>query len=103
MVVQRKNDVIRELHNNSSKACHLYLMDFVEIFTSGRYYGDMKILKILTSNSASSEFIVFLKNDNLMMIGGMGGGVVKYYLFLENFCLDVFFDPGNSKTTSKLP
>ena len=77
MVAQRKSGVIRELHNNSSKACHLYLMDFVEIFTSGRYYGDMKILKILTSNSTSSEFIVFLKNDNLMMIGGgwgAGGG-----------------------------
>ena len=73
MVAQRKNGVIRELHNKS-KACHLYLMDFVEIFTSGRYYGDMKILKILTSNSTSSEFIVFLKNDNLMMIGGRWGG-----------------------------
>ena len=26
-------------------------MDFLEIFTSGRYHGDMKILKILASNS----------------------------------------------------
>ena len=25
-------------------------MDFLEIFTSGRYHGDMKILKILASN-----------------------------------------------------
>ena len=84
MVAQRKNGVIRELHNNSSKACHLYLMDFVEIFTSGRYYGDMKILKILTSNSTSSEFIVFLKNDNLMMIGGgMGGGGSQILPFLR--------------------
>ena len=28
-----------------------YLMDFLEIFTSGRYHRDMKILKILASNS----------------------------------------------------
>ena len=27
-----------------------YLMDFLEIFTSGRYHRDMKILKILASN-----------------------------------------------------
>ena len=26
-------------------------MDFLEIFTSGRYHRDMKILKILASNS----------------------------------------------------
>ena len=28
-----------------------YLMGFLEIFTSGRYHRDMKILKILASNS----------------------------------------------------
>ena len=28
-----------------------YLIDFLEIFTSGRYHRDMKILKILASNS----------------------------------------------------
>ena len=28
-----------------------YLMDILEIFTSGRYHRDMKILKILASNS----------------------------------------------------
>ena len=27
-----------------------YLMDFLEIFTSGRYHRDMKALKILASN-----------------------------------------------------
>ena len=43
-------------------------MDFLEIFTSGRYHRDMKILKILASNSKQ------LKNDKLMMIGGQGGG-----------------------------
>ena len=28
-------------------------MDFLEIFTSGRYHRDMEILKILASNSKS--------------------------------------------------
>ena len=32
-------------------ACHPYLMDFLEILTSGRYHKDMKSLKILASNS----------------------------------------------------
>ena len=27
-----------------------YLMDFLEIFTSGRYHRDMNVLKILASN-----------------------------------------------------
>ena len=44
-------------------------MDFLEIFTSGKYHRDMKILKILASNSSGSEFMAFLKNDKLMMIG----------------------------------
>ena len=57
-------------------------MDFLEIFTSGRYHRDMKILKILASNSKQ------LKNDKLMMIGGQGGGVLtKYNNFLDNFYL----------------
>ena len=59
-------------------------MDFLEIFTSGRYHRDMKILKILASNSKQ------LKNDKLMMIGGQGGGggvLTKYNNFLDNFYL----------------
>ena len=32
-------------------ARHPYRMDFLEIVTSGRYNRDMKILKILASNS----------------------------------------------------
>ena len=28
-----------------------HVMDFLEIFTSGRYHSDKKILKILASNS----------------------------------------------------
>ena len=38
-------------HKKVSESCHPYLMDFFEIFTSGRYHRDMKALKILTSNS----------------------------------------------------
>ena len=30
---------------------HPYLIDFLEIFASGRYHRNMKILKILASNS----------------------------------------------------
>ena len=38
-------------HVKLSRASHLYLMDFLEFFTSGRYHRDMKNLKILASNS----------------------------------------------------
>ena len=38
-----------------------YLMDFLEIFTSGRYHRDMKILKILTSNSKRFRVYGILK------------------------------------------
>ena len=34
----------------SSRACYPYLVDFLEISTSGRYHRDLKILKILASN-----------------------------------------------------
>ena len=33
-----------------SGSCDPYLMDFFEIFTSGRYHRDMKAAKILASN-----------------------------------------------------
>ena len=36
---------------NHPGACHPHRMDFLEIFTTGRYHRDMKILKILASNS----------------------------------------------------
>ena len=32
-------------------ACYPYLTSFLEIFTSGKYQRDMKILKILATNS----------------------------------------------------
>ena len=57
-------------------------MDFSEIFTSGRYHKDMKILKTLASNSKWFRGYS-LKNEKLMMIEG----VAKYYIFLDNFCL----------------
>ena len=43
-------------------------MDFLEIFTIDRYHGDMKILKILASNS--KRFRVYGIFKTLMMIGG---------------------------------
>ena len=35
---------------------YITLMDFFEIFTSGRYHRDMKNLKILASNSKRFRF-----------------------------------------------
>ena len=42
-------------------------MDFVEIFTSGSYQKDMKILKILASNI--SEFQFFKKKIGKLVLG----------------------------------
>ena len=52
---------------NCYGTCQPYLMDFVEIFTSGRYQEDMKILKILASNI--SEFQFFLKKIGKLVLG----------------------------------
>ena len=84
-------------------------MDFLEILASGRYHRDMKILKILTSNSKPID-------DDVGWGDGGGGGweeTVKYSSFLNNFCLKqhlvlkillgMFFESRNSKMTSKLP
>ena len=38
-----------------------YLMDFLEIFTSGRYHRNMKILKIVASNSKRFRVYGILK------------------------------------------
>ena len=59
-------------------------MGFLEIFTSGRYHRDMTILKILATNSKWFRVYGIFKNDKLMMIEGM----VKYYIFLDIFCLE---------------
>ena len=54
-------------------------MDFLEIFTSGRYHRDMKILKILLASN-SKRFRVYgifkklqIDNDNGRGCGGGGG------------------------------
>ena len=46
-------------------------MDLSEIFTSGRYHGDMKILKILASNS--KRFRVYGIHKKLLIDGDKGG------------------------------
>ena len=44
------------------QAYHPYVMDFFEFFTNGRHHRDMKILKILASNSKQFQFYgIFLK------------------------------------------
>ena len=50
-VAKRKRCFTEQFHAKLSRACQPYLVDFLEIFTSGRYHRDMKILKILASNS----------------------------------------------------
>ena len=59
-------------------------MDFFEIFISGRYHRDMKILKILASNSKRFRVYGIFKHDKFMMIEG---GAAKYYILFDNFCL----------------
>ena len=60
-------------------------MGFLEIFTSGRYQRDMKILKILASNS--KRFGVYGIFKTLQIDDDKGGGPAKYNNFLDNFCL----------------
>ena len=83
-------------------------MDFFEIFTSGRYHSDMKILKILASNASIWEFMVFFKNSKLLCLEWH----FRYYVFVDNFCSKqplvskfhqgMFLDSKNLKMTSKL-
>ena len=72
-------------------------MDFLEIFTSGRYHRDMKILKILASNSkwfrVNGIFKKLQIDDDKE---GRGVPVTK-------ILLGIFLDSRNSKITSKLP
>ena len=81
---------------------------FLEIFTSGRYHREMKILKILASNSKRFRdygiFKIWQIDDD------MGGGG-KCDNFLDNICLKyplvlnillgMFFDSRNSKIPEK--
>ena len=63
-------------------------MDFLEIFNSGRYHRDMKILKILASNSKWFRMDGIFKKWQIDYDRGGGvEGVAKYNIFLDNFCL----------------
>ena len=81
---------------------------FFEIFPSGRYHSDMKILKILASNASIWEFMEFFKNSKLVCLEWH----FRYYVFVDNFCSKqtlvskfdqgIFFDSKNLKMTLKL-
>ena len=53
-------------------------MDFREIFASGRYHREMKIMKILASTPSGSEIMAFLKNDQID--DGIAGGQTQQFL-----------------------
>ena len=56
-------------------------MDFLEIFTSGRYHRDMKILKILASNSKRFRFYgIFKKGQVDDGGGGVASGQMLHFL-----------------------
>ena len=59
-------------------------MDFLENFTSGRYRRNIKILKILASNTKRFRvYGIFLKKWQI----DEDNGAAKYNIFLDNFCL----------------
>ena len=60
-------------------------MDFLELFTSSRYHREMQILKILACNS--KRFRVYGIYKKWQIDDDGGGGVTKYYIFLDNFYL----------------
>ena len=93
-----------------SRACQLYLMDFIEICTSGRYHREIKILEILAANSKwFRDYDIFKK----WQIDDDMGEASKYNNFFDNFCLKqplvlkillgMAFDSRNSKMTLELP
>ena len=61
MVAKRKRCFTGQFHAKLSRACHPYLMVFLKIFTTGRYHREMKIIKILASNSKQFRFYGILK------------------------------------------
>ena len=75
---KRKRCFTGQYHAKLSRACHPYLMNFLETFTRGRYHRDMKIRKILAFNS--QEFRVYgTTNCKLMMIRGWGDGQTQKF------------------------
>ena len=74
MVAKRKRCFTGQFHAKLSRARHPYLIDFLEIFTRGRYHRDPKIVNMLAFNS--KEFRVYgITNYKLIIIRGGGGGV----------------------------
>ena len=59
-------------------------MDFLENFTSGRYHREIKILKILACNSKRFKAYGIFKK---WKFDGDSWGVIKYYIFFDNFYL----------------
>ena len=53
-------------------------MDFLELFPSGRYHRDMKILKILASNS--KRFRVYGIVKKWQIDDNTGDGQILYFL-----------------------
>ena len=64
-VYKEKKFFIGQFHVKSSRACHPHLKNFFEIFTSVRYHRDMKILKILASNSKRLRFYGIFKKSQI--------------------------------------
>ena len=56
---------------------------FLEIFTKGRYHRDMKIQKILASNSKRFRVYGIFKRWEV----DDDRGAARYNVFLDNFCL----------------
>ena len=72
MAAKRKRCFTGQFHDKLSRACHPYLMGFLEIFTTGRYHRDMKILKILASDS--KQFRVYSIFKKLQIDDDKGEG-----------------------------
>ena len=67
-------------------------MDFLEIFTSGRYHRDMKILKILASNS--KRFRVYGIFKKWQIDDDRGSGQILH--FFRQLLLKITSDLKNS-------
>ena len=78
-VARRRRYFTGYFHAKSSRACHPYLMDFLEIFTSDRYHRDMKILKTLVSNS--KRFRVYGIFNKWQIDDDRGGAQILHFLW----------------------
>ena len=81
-------------------------MGFLKFLPVGKFHRDIKIIKILASNSKHFRIYGISKKWQI------GAGRFKYYIFFDKFCfkqplvlkiyLGMFFDSRNSEMTSKL-